>query len=122
MSEVQPEQPSPAIPERRRRNRYPLQFDLIYRAFGKGHSIVIGAARTVNISSDGVLLNATEGIQKGQLVELSIRWKTFAPNVPETNLEILGRVMRVDATGTAVRVLLYGRYPMSAAASAGAGA
>jgi hypothetical protein len=103
-----------AIPERRNRNRYPLQFDLEYRVFTKGHSVVAGSARTVNISSGGVLLTSTEGIKKGELMEISIRWQTVVPTAPNTKLEILGRVIRVDSSGTAVRILRYGLYPQPA--------
>lgn len=100
-----------AITERRHRKRYPIQFELEYRVFGKGHSISAGAARTLNISSEGMLLSPTEGIIKGQLVELSIRWQTGARGAPKADLEILGRVMRADSEGTAIRILRYGFNP-----------
>lgn len=106
----------PSAPtERRHRKRYPIQFELEYRVFGKGHSISAGLARTMNISSEGVLLTPTEGISKGQLVEVSIRWQTGARGAPKADLEILGRVMRADAAGTAIRILRYGFYPREVA-------
>jgi len=100
-----------ATTERRQSRRYPLQFELDYRVFGKGHSIFAGSARTLNISSEGLLLTTTEGISKGQLVELSIRWHTGARGAPRADLEILGRVIRVDDDGTAIRILRYGFCP-----------
>ncbi len=109
---------SSATTERRVCRRYPLQFDLEYRVFGKGHSIFAGSAKTLNISSQGVLLTPTEGVTKGQLVELSIKWHTGGPGAPRADLEILGRVMRVDAHGTAVHILRYGFYPHENASSA----
>jgi hypothetical protein len=108
--------PSVNFAERRHRKRYPLQFELEYRVFGKGHSIFAGAARTLNISSEGVLLTPTEGVNRGQVVELSIRWHTGGRCAPRADLEILGRVMRVDSSGTAVRILRYGFYPHGAPA------
>ena len=107
-----------ATSERRHRRRYSLQFDLEYRVFGKGHSIYTGAAKTVNISSEGLLLTGADGVNKGQLVEISIRWNTGAPGAPMADLEILGRVMRVDASGTAVRILRYGFHPHPYASAA----
>jgi hypothetical protein len=100
-----------ATTERRRRKRYPLQFDLEYRVFGKGHSIFAGTAKTLNISSGGVLLTPTDQVCRGQLVELSIQWPTRAPGTENAILEILGRAQRVDAAGTAVRILRFGFYP-----------
>jgi hypothetical protein len=82
--------------------------DLDYRVFGKGHSIVTGATKTINMSSSGLLLAETAGVVKGQLVELSIRWNPGARGAPGVTLEILGRVLRLDAGGTAIRILRYG--------------
>jgi hypothetical protein len=104
--------------ERLHRRRYIIQFDLEYRVFGKGHSICSGAAKTVNISSEGILLTRADGVNKGQLVEISIRWNTGAPGAAVADLEILGRVMRVDASGTAVRILRYGFHPHPYASAA----
>jgi hypothetical protein len=102
--------------ERRRGKRYPLQFDLEYRVFGKGHSIFVGSAKTVNISSGGVLLTPTDQVCKGQLVELSIKWPIGVAGAPGAILEVLGRAQRVDASGTAVRILRFGFYPRAAGA------
>ena len=99
--------------ERRHRNRYPLELDLEYRVFTKGHSIVFGSARTVNISSEGaLLLPSTEDLKKGQLMALSIRWDTALHAAQKTTLEILGRVTRVDSSGVAIRFLRYGLHPL----------
>jgi hypothetical protein len=103
-----------ATTERRNSKRYPLEFELEYRVFGKGHSISAGVAKTLNISSEGILLAFTENVSKGQLVEVSIRWHTGARGAPQADLEILGRVIRVDSSGTAVRILRYGFYPHEA--------
>jgi hypothetical protein len=94
--------------DRRQSKRYALDLDLEYRVFGKGHSIVTGTARTVNISSGGVLVADAAGVFKGQLVELSIRWQGIPRGSPGVTLEVLGRAVRVDANGTAVRTLRYG--------------
>lgn len=94
--------------ELRASQRYPLKFDVEYRVFGKGHSIIAGTARTLNISSHGVLLAPTEGASKGQFIELSISWNSGAPEAQKVELEVLGRVIRVDSRGTAVHILRYG--------------
>ena len=65
----------------------------------------------MNISSQGVLLSHTNGIRKGQLVELSIRWTSGEYRGSKVDLEVLGRVLRVDETGAAVRILRYGFNP-----------
>jgi hypothetical protein len=79
-----------------------------YRVFGKGHAVVAGAATTINMSSHGILITPTEGVSKGQVIELSIRWRRGAPGMPKVDLEVLGRVVRVNAQGTAVQILRYG--------------
>jgi hypothetical protein len=94
--------------DRRQSKRYALHLDLEYRVFGKGHSIVTGTTTTINISSSGLLLAQTAGVIKGQLVELSIRWRPGAHGVPGVTLEVLGRVLRLDEGGTAIRILRYG--------------
>jgi hypothetical protein len=94
--------------DRRQSKRYALHLNVEYRVFGKGHSIVTGASRTVNISSGGVLVADAAGMFKGQLVELSIGWQGGARGLPGVTLEVLGRVVRVDVNGTAVRTMRYG--------------
>lgn len=105
---------SSATTELRACQRYPLQFEVEYRVFGKGHSIFAGTARTLNISSHGVLLTPTEGTSKGQLIELSIKWNSGASGSPKVDLEVLGRVIRIDSRGTAVQILRYGFNPHEA--------
>lgn len=100
--------------ERRQRRRYSLQFEVEYRVFGRGHSIVSGSSKTINLSSHGILLTPTQNVSKGQLVELSINWQSGVPGAPATDLEILGRVVRVSAAGTAVMILRHGFYPQRA--------
>ena len=99
---------SSATTELRACERYPLQFDVKYRVFGKGHTIFAGTARTINISSHGVLLTPTEATTKGELIELSIDWNSGASGAAKMNLEVLGRVVRIDTRGTAVQILRYG--------------
>jgi len=94
-----------------------LHFQLAYRVFGKGHAIFAGTAQTVNISSKGVLVTPIGAVSKGQLVELSIQWQTGAPGAAQADLEILGRVMRVDRSGTAIHILRYGFHPHSVLSS-----
>ena len=101
---------------RRRRKRYALRFEVEYRVFGKGHSIIAGYTTTVNLSSDGILLEETAALVRGQLVELSILWQAGIRGQPKTTLEILGRVLRVDDGGTAVRILRYGLWGATVAA------
>jgi len=94
--------------DRRQRKRFPLRLEVEYRVFGKSHSIIAGNTKTVNISGEGVLLAENAAVVRGQLVELSILWQAGIRGQPNTTLEILGRVLRVDDGGTAVRILRYG--------------
>jgi hypothetical protein len=111
---------STATCELRTRHRYPLHFEVNYRVFGKGHAVVSGAATTLNFSSHGILLTATEGVSKGQVMSLSVRWHSGASGMPKVELEIIGRVVRVSAQGTAVQILRYGFNPHAAKAAVGA--
>ena len=94
--------------DRRRRRRYALRFEVEYRVFGKSHSIIAGKTKTVNLSTDGILLAETAAVVVGQLMELSILWQTGTRGQAKTTVEILGRVLRVDSSGTAVRIMRYG--------------
>jgi hypothetical protein len=82
-----------------------------YRVFGKGHAVVSGAATTMNFSSHGILLTPTEGVSKGQVIEVSVRWSEGTGGMPRVDLEIIGRVVRVGPQGTAVQILRYGFNP-----------
>ena len=108
--------------ELRARQRYPLHFEVEYRVFGKGHAVVSGAATTLNFSSHGILLTATEGVNKGQVISLSVRWSTGELAMPKVDLEIIGRVVRVSEQGTAVQILRYGFNPHHMKAAAGVAA
>lgn len=94
--------------ERRGGTRYPVHFEADYRVFAKGHAVVSGVATTLNMSSHGLLLSPTEGVSRGQVIELSIRWSKGHAGIPNVDLEVIGRVVRVDEQGTAVQIIRYG--------------
>ena len=100
-----------AIKERRGAYRYPLRLCVEYRIFGRSHTIAAGNAEIVNMSSHGLLINTSEGVTKGQLIELSIVWRLYPDQPPVADLLILGRVIRSGPEGSAVKILRYGFYP-----------
>jgi hypothetical protein len=100
-----------AIKERRAAYRYPLRLSVEYRIFGRSHAIAAGSAEIVNMSSHGLLINTKQGVNKGQLIELSIVWRVYPDQPPGADLLVLGRVTRSGPEGSAIRILRYGFHP-----------
>jgi len=55
-----------------------------------------GAGRTLDVSSGGVLFDATRPLPVGMNVELSISWPALLHNVAPLQLVISGRIIRAN--------------------------
>jgi hypothetical protein len=93
--------------DRRLQRRYPLELDLEFKIIDGGKVVSIGAGKTGNISSGGVLFHVPDGVPDGPHVELSVRWPAVLGNAPFLDLRIFGRLVRNDSKGVAIRMSRY---------------
>ena len=81
-------------PERRSRIRFPLELGARFTIVGK--KAVEGTGRTVNISSDGVLIRSAHEMSPGTSVTAVIEWPVLVGSVCPLALHIIGEVVRSD--------------------------
>jgi hypothetical protein len=93
--------------DRRLQRRYPLELDLEFSIIDDDKVVSIGAGRTGNISSGGVLFHADDEVPNGSNVELAVRWPAVLGNSPFLELHISGRLVRNDSHGVAMRMSRY---------------
>jgi hypothetical protein len=67
----------------------------------------LGVGRTVNISSGGVLFTASNPLNPGRRLELSISWPAQLDGKCGLKLVAKGRVVRCEGTAVAVEVEKY---------------
>jgi PilZ domain len=91
--------PRLAQPERRRSSRYPLT--------AQAECILPGnrmQARVQNLSSGGVFLKTEANLRVGQSIQVLIDWPVLQCPL---RLVILGKVLRSDESGSAVKLVQY---------------
>ena len=88
--------------ERRSHERFPIALSADYRIHRKGR-VDSGSARTINIASGGVLLEANESLATGGPIDLFIRWPIRLEGTCPLNLVISGRIIRSDSRGVAIK-------------------
>jgi hypothetical protein len=89
-------------PERRLHKRFPIALNADYRILRRGRVDGLGSARTVNIASRGVLLEADISLTAGCPIELFINWPLRLQGVCALRLFVSGRVLRSDSRGVAI--------------------
>ena len=94
--------------DRRAAKRYALELPFTYRLFGRGQLVQEGIGRTLNMSSNGLLIQAGARLTKGQPIELSVQLPPGGEGSAVTQLVILGHVVRSDISETSVRIVRHG--------------
>jgi len=92
-------------PDRRASKRYDIELAVHFRVFVSRHMVHTGKGKTANMSSRGVLFRSGTPLTPGVNLELTVIWPVLFENRFPLQLRILGRVVRQDDRGTAVRVL-----------------
>jgi hypothetical protein len=87
--------------ERRRRIRFPIELGVHYTVDGLNN--ISGSGKTVNISSNGVLLESAHGVRPNSSIEVVIEWPVPVGNVSALALHIGGKVVRSHPGLIAVR-------------------
>jgi len=90
--------------ERRLHCRYPITLDVHYKLLATGGGEQIGIGKTVNVSSGGVLFEATDGLPARRLIEVFIDWPLPKEGAHPLKLAMYGRVIRSDGKLAAVLV------------------
>ncbi len=93
--------------DRRANRRYPLEADLEYRLLRDQKVVEMGRGRTLNLSSAGVLFEASGPISPGTRVELSIAWPAPGDLGDRIRLHITGRAVRCQDRIVAARIVGY---------------
>lgn len=92
--------------ERRFKARYPVELNVRYQTYGQSKP-VSGVGRTVNFSSSGVLVAASETVTDGARLKLVIEWPSLLNGTTPLQLITLGRVVRSNKSGFAVALEHY---------------
>jgi hypothetical protein len=105
--------------ERRRANRrYAVRTPLKYRTTGSGIKTAWQSGETLDISVDGILIDAAWAAPIGTELELEIDWPGLYHGKPMVRLSVIGSVVRCDGRSTALRILRHEfRYARAAAAA-----
>ena len=98
------ESPDPREVEQRLHCRYPITLDVEYKLPATGSGEQIGIGKTVNLSSSGVLFEATGRLPARSLIELFIDWPLLKEGAHPLKLVMYGRVIRSDGQLAVVRV------------------
>jgi hypothetical protein len=78
--------------ERRIKARYPLEMAVHYRTLSS--KPISGAGRTVNVSSNGVLIAAEHDLEEGARLRLTMEWPTLLDGITPLQLVTTGKVVR----------------------------
>lgn len=90
--------------DRRFDRRYGLQLELRWKLIRRKKIQDAGTGRTIDLSSGGVLFDATRPLPAGINVELSISWPVLLHNVAPMQLVVSGRVVRSTGPHAAVQI------------------
>ncbi len=92
--------------ERRAKRRYPLQLNIRFRST-QGKLLVAGDGRTLNISSAGLLIAASQDVRKGLRLQLTVEWPWLLDDTTPLQLVAESRVVRASESEFAVRLERY---------------
>jgi hypothetical protein len=90
--------------ERRFDRRYQLQLEVRWKLIRRRKIQDAGAGRTVDLSSGGILFDASRPLPVGLNVELAISWPVLLHNVAPLQLVASGRIVRSTGAQVAIHV------------------
>jgi hypothetical protein len=89
--------------EQRSHQRYPIELEVEYRLLVKGHSEQLGAGKTRNISSGGVLFQVLGSRPATGSIEVMLSWPFLLEGICPLKLVMKGHIVRSDMRGVAIR-------------------
>jgi len=91
--------------DQRSHPRYPIALELQYKVLREGRTEHIGVGQTVNISSGGVLFEASDLPHEQGMIELAMNWPFLLDEVCNLKLVMRGHIVRRDHGRLAVRAV-----------------
>ena len=88
--------------DQRIHRRYPITLEVEYKLLSKGRVERMGVGKTLNVSTGGVLFEATDPFPTGSAIEVMMSWPFLLEGVCPLKLAIRGRVVRCDTQGVAI--------------------
>jgi hypothetical protein len=98
--------------ERRSKVRFPVMLNVRYRTIGRFNRIT-GLARSVNMSSGGILLASEHRMAVGTRLEVNIEWPSLLDGMVPLQLVAFGKVIRCMESGFALSFTQYQFRTMS---------
>ncbi|MBZ5608264.1 MAG: PilZ domain-containing protein [Acidobacteriia bacterium] len=92
--------------ERRTKARYPIELQLHYHSLAKRNPIN-GTGRTLDMSSNGLLITSEVGVNPGAWLEISIQWPSELDGGIRLQLIAVGKVVRSAESNFAVEFHRY---------------
>jgi hypothetical protein len=89
--------------DRRSKRRYPIALEVQYKLIKHRRVERLGAGRTLNISSGGVLFEADGLLPTSGPIELALNWPFLLHGSCGLKLVIRGRIVRTDDKAIAIR-------------------
>jgi hypothetical protein len=113
--------PNPARPARfpetygdqRSRRRYPIMLEVEYR-MNRRRVVLSGSARTLNISSGGVLFEVKDSLPASGPIRLILNWPVVLDTVCPLKLVIDGHIVRNEGNRIAIRIKHHAFYTTGA--------
>ncbi len=92
--------------DRRSKVRFPLELPVHFNSIAKKHP-VNGTGRTVNISSNGLLIASAGAMNPGAWLEISVQWPSRLDGGIHLQLAAVGKVVRCVESDFAVEFHSY---------------
>jgi hypothetical protein len=96
-----------SIEDRRKFRRYPIERDVVIRIAGSNGDRHTGVGRTVNMSSQGMLVATDLELDEGSSVELAVDWPVALNGDCPLNFMVSGSVVRWRESEAAIRISKY---------------
>ncbi|HEY1338471.1 MAG TPA: PilZ domain-containing protein [Bryobacteraceae bacterium] len=96
---------APARRERRRDRRYAIQSDLEYSLMRRGRVVAAGRGQSIDISSGGMLFEASEPLPLGFSIAVVLPWPARFSQTLALELEVSGRIVRSEGNRIAIQIV-----------------
>jgi len=90
--------------ERRNKQRFPIQLDVLYRVYERRTQLAAGVGRTVDISSSGLVFRTENDLGIGARVEVSTAWPVLLHGHDPMRWVVYGNVVRSGGGVTACTI------------------
>lgn len=90
-------------PDRRTKRRYPIHLEVHYKLLKHRRVERLGAGRTLNISSGGVLFEADSQLPTSGPIEVALNWPFLLHGSCNLKLVMRGRIVRTSERVIAIR-------------------